>query len=438
MSLYEILFNNNKNKNIEFGDARFMNWSEERHFFSRNTINGYRLDGKQYLREKHLPTHCMTIASTGSGKSVVLTGHLLSLTKKDRVSCVVVDPSGEIQQTTQGWLKKQGYVIKSLNLNDTSKSKQFNPLKRALLQENGIQETVELLIDGEKDFWSLSARSRVENVLEALLNKNQDEYPKNLASVLKIIHLMSVSPDVINEFMAKYLPEDKYLEYASFLAIDSKVRNNILATVKASLGKLTSKTISYITEKDSIEIEKLRKEKTVLFISAREDKVRKYFGFLLNLFVTQLLEYALEMPEKEDLNLHFFLDEFATFNLGRESFPEVLPILRRRRTACFMYLQDISQLEQNYGSSGAKIVLANALNKIIFGKASIEVSRYVESLLGTTTKEVNGSLRPMPLLSGQEIRGLKQWEFLYLNGSHFKKMKVKPWFKSNLKRRANL
>lgn len=438
MSLYEILCNSNKNKNTEFGNAKYMSWSERMSFFSRNVRNGYLLDGKRFLKEKHLPTHCLTIASTVSGKSVVLTGHLLSLTSKDKVSCIVVDPSGEIQKTTEGWLKKQGYVIKSLNLNDTSKSEQFNPLERALFTDNGIQETVELLIEGNNDFWTLSARSRVENALEALLNKKQEEYPKNLASLLKIIHLMSVEPDRINEFMACYLPEDKYLEYASFLSIDAKVRNNILATVKASLGKLSSKTIRYITEKDTIAIENLRKEKTVLFISAREDKVRKYFGFLLNLFVTQLLEYALEMPKKEDLNLHFFLDEFATFNLGRESFPEILPILRRRRTACFMYLQDISQLEQNFGSSGAKIVLANSLNKIIFGKTSVEVSRYVESLLGTTTKEVNGHLRPMPLLSAQELRGLKQWEFLFINGGNFQLMKVKPWFKTSLKRRANL
>ncbi len=436
MSLYETLFNKQQN-NSEFGESRFMNWSEKRKFFKTNTRDGYLLDGKQALLKKHIPTHCITVATTGSGKSVVLTGQLLNLTAKDKISCIVVDPSGEIQKTTKGWLAKQGYTIKSLNLNDCNESEQFNPLERALKGENGIQETAVLLIDGKEDFWTLSARSITELVIEALLSK-QEEFPKNLSSVLKIIHLMSVKPDVIKKFMAKNLTDDKYLAYASFLSTEPKVRSSVLAAVKASLSKLNSYTLQYITEQDTIDFETLRKEKTIIFITAREDKVKKYFGFILNLFVTQLLEYALEMPEKDDLELHFYLDEFATFNLGRETFPEILPILRRRRTACFMYLQDISQLEQNYGKTGAKIILANSLNKIIFGKTSVEVSRYVESLMGTTTKEINGNLRAMPLLSAQEIRGMKQWEFLYINGGNFNKMKVKPWFKSHLRRRANL
>ena len=198
--------------------------------------------------------------------------------------------------------------------------------------------------------------------------------------------------------------------------------------------------LQYITEQDTMEIQKLRKEKTILFITCREDKASKYYGFLLNLFLNQLIEYALEMPEKEDLNLCFFLDEFASFNLGAKSFPQILPILRRRRCAMFMYLQDINQLTENYGQSGSKIILANALSKVIFGKgASLEVSKYAESLLGVTTQEINGSLRPMPLLPAQKLRAMKQWEFLFIyGGSHFQLMKVKPYFKSHLKRRANL
>lgn len=437
MNFYETLFNKKQN-NSEFGESRFMNWSEKRKFFKTNARDGYLLDGKLSLLKKHLPTHCITIAPTGAGKSVVLIGQLLNLTAKDKISCLVVDPSGEIRKTTEGWLKKQGYMIKSLNLNDINQSEQFNPLERAIKRENGIQETAVLLIEGKEDFWILSARSITELIIEALLS-SQEEFPKNLASVLKIIHLLTIKPNEIHKFMATYLSEDKYLAYASFLSTEPKVRSSVLATVKASLSKLNSHTLQYITEKDTINFETLRREKTIIFISAREDKVKKYFGFILNLFITQLLEYALDMPENDDLDLHFYLDEFATFNLGEKSFPEILPILRRRRTACFMYLQDaFSQLEQNYGKSGARIILANSLNKIIFGKTSVETSKYVESLLGTTTKEINGNLRAMPLLSAQEIRGKKQWEFLYINGGDFNKMKVKPWFKSHLRHRANL
>ena len=435
-TFYDFIFK--KKKDSEFGDAELANWNQQRKVFSRNDPNGYCLDGKQFLREKYLFTHKLTLASTGAGKSVVIISHLLSLTAKSNTSCIVIDPSGEIRKICEGHLSKY-FKLRSLNLNDISKSEQYNPFEN-IASENGIQEAIQLIIEGNDDFWTLSTRSIGETMLYGLLNEQQSEFPKNLNSFYKLVNLMSVEPDTVNEFMATYLPKDKYLAYASFLSIEPKVRNSILATLKASLAKLNSNVLQYITEQDSMEIQKLRKEKTILFITCREDKASKYYGFLLNLFLNQLIEYSLEMPEKEDLNLCFFLDEFASFNLGAKSFPQILPILRRRRCAMFMYLQDINQLTENYGQSGSKIILANALSKVIFGKgASLEVSKYAESLLGTTTEEVNGSLRPMSLLPAQKLRAMKQWEFLFIyGGSHFQLMKVKPYFKSHLKRRANL
>ena len=54
MSLYEYLFNNNKNKSTDFGAARHMNWAEKRRFFGRSSKNGYCLDGRRFLKEEHL------------------------------------------------------------------------------------------------------------------------------------------------------------------------------------------------------------------------------------------------------------------------------------------------------------------------------------------------------------------------------------------------
>lgn len=435
MSLFS-LFNTKKDDTP--CNSKYAGWWEQRNVLSSSDPNGYCLDGKHFLREKLLFTHNITLASTGAGKSVVIISHLLSLTAKSHTSCVVVDPSGEIRKICEPYLS-QHFKIKSLNINDISKSEQYNCFEN-MTSENGIQEVIKLILGKDNDFWGLSAASIGETICEALLNPNQNEFPKNLNALYTITNLMGADPDRINEFMATYLPSDKYVQYASFLSIEPKVRNSILATLKASLSKLNSNVIQYITERDTMELRKLRKEKTILFITCREDKASKYYGFLLNLFLTQLLEYALEMPEPEDLNLHFFLDEFASFDLGAESFPQVLPILRRRRCAIFMYLQEINQLTQNYGQAGAKIILANALSKIIFGKgASLEVSQYAESLLGTVSKEVNGVMRKKPLLAAQKLRSQKQWEFLFIHGgSHFQLMKVRPYFKSYLKRRANL
>ncbi|MEM6698385.1 MAG: type IV secretory system conjugative DNA transfer family protein [Bacteroidota bacterium] len=442
MDIIDILFGTKKKDDATYGDAKHMSWSDQRKLFASYDANGYCIDGKRFLREKYLFQHCLYLAPTGSGKSVCITNFLLSLTSKTQLSGVVIDPSGTTQKITEGWLTKQGFKVKCLSFNEiTSDTLRYNPLERATKTENGIAEIAQLIVfssgDKKNDFWTLSEKSVIENILKALLQENQSEYPKNLFSLYKIINLLSVDEDKISNFMAGHLTEDQFLEFASFLGLEQKVRSNILATAKASLSSVSSEFIKTLTEYDNIELEKLREEKTILFINIGESKI-KYYSFLISMLNTQLIEMALQEPQKKKpyLPIHFFFDEFATYKIL--GFEEIVPILRRRKCALYIYVQDINQLEQAYGKTGSKIIINNCLNKMFFATSSIETSEYAEKLVGNTTVLINDTPRPLALLSAQKIRGFEQWKFLYVNNSHSLVMKVKPFFKSSLKRRANL
>ena len=182
----------------------------------------------------------------------------------------------------------------------------------------------------------------------------------------------------------------------------------------------------------------LRTKKRVLFLRLEEGK-EKYYRFLLSAFNSQLMDVALKMPKKGQKHnpIMMFLDEFPTYRISQ--FPQMVSVLRKRKVALFIYIQDISQIEQIYGVNGTKTILGNMLNQVYFGNLRREECERIEKLLGTKTEEINGALRPMPVLRADEIQGLKKFHCLYINGMDYCILKILPWFKSyRMKKRADV
>lgn len=438
--LYELLFGNKKKESNQFGDAKFMNWTRKRHYFSRNTKNGYCVDGTNFLKEKHLFNHTIYCAPTGSGKSTTIINHLLSTSKKDHYSMFVLDVSGELESICGKHLRDSGFKISRLDISNPSEGLQYNPLKRAKDSQNNnaIQQLAELLIcqhdKSEKSFWEQSAISETETCLKALFSEKEEP---NLLDLYNLINLITVKPKEAIAYMEKNLPEESFMDFAAFMGMEPKLRSNIIASMKAPLSQIKSKALQQLTEKDTVDLESLRTEKRVFFLRLTEGD-EKYNRFLLSIFNTQLISVAMRMPQNKDekyLPIYMFLDEFPTYRIAQ--FPQMVSVLRKRKVALFIYVQELSQLDEIYRINGTKTILGNMLNKFFFGNLRREQAEYVSKLLGTKTEEVNGSLRPMPLMRPEEIIGLKKFHCLYINGLDSCLLKIKPWFKSSLKKKAN-
>jgi len=440
--LYDTLFKK-QNTNTQFGNAQFMDWSTKRRYFRTNTKNGFCMDGKKYLREEHLFKHVMYCAPSGSGKSTVIINHLLNTSTKDDYSMFVLDVSGELEKTCRKHLESVGFTCSRLDFTNPSNSDTYNPLKRATLTANGIQELAELLICPEakpqKTFWEQSSISLVETLLMGLLSKKQkDESKKNLLGLYNLLNLIAVKPKEAIDFLEQNLDESHFMEFASFMGMEPKLKSNILASAKAPLSKLKSKVIQELTSTDTLDLRSLRTQKKVLFLRLEEGK-EQYYRFLLSIFNTQFVEMALEMPftDQEYKPIYMFWDEFPSFTVSQ--FPQMVSVLRKRKIALLIFVQEISQIENLYGKNNTKTILANMQSQVYFGNLRMEQALLIEKQLSTKTEEVNGVLRAMPLMRADEIVGMKPFQCLYINGLHSIILKVKPWFKnSRLRKRANV
>lgn len=433
--IYDYIFKNNRNKNTQFGNSKPMDWWRKRYYFSRNTKNGYCIDGKQFLKEEHLYHHTIYCSATGGGKSTTIVNHLVNIKKRDQYSLFILDVSGELEKMTSRHLKEVGYTISRLDFGDPNQSDTYNPLKRATQSDNGIQELAELLIcpesKGAKSFWEQSAISLVETLLMGLLSDRQkDQSKKNLLGLYNLINLIVVKPNEAIEFLEQNLDEQHYMDFASFMGLEPKLKSNILASAKAPLSKLKSKAIQKLTSTDTIDLSSLRTQKRVLFLRLEEGK-EKYYRFLLSIFITQLTEMALKMPieGQKYIPIMMFWDEFPSFTVPQ--FPQWVSVLRKRKIALFIYVQELSQIEENYGKNGLKTILGNMRNQVYFGNLRREECERIEKLLGTKTEEINGLLRSMPALRADQIMGLKKFHCLYVNGMDFTVLKILPWFKSS-------
>ena len=125
--------------------AKFMGWWKRLWLLgSGNT--GFLVDGRSArLSENDSYESLLIQGGMGRGKtSTFVMPNLLDLSPL-KPSYVILDTSGEIYQQTSGYLKRQGYQIRALNLMDPNQSETYNPLGNAKTPEQ-IAELAKILI----------------------------------------------------------------------------------------------------------------------------------------------------------------------------------------------------------------------------------------------------------------------------------------------------
>lgn len=450
MSLYNILFK--PKKDGLYGDASFMSPREIRRYFHQKN-HGISLDGKKHLKPEFTKLNTLVVCPTGGGKSSLIKGNILQKTEQYPHSFWVVDPASDIWRDTHKWLKLQGFEIKVVNLDDASKSLKINVLLVASKTANGIEDLASLLIliqyDGNKKgdpFWSDSGEIILTLLMRAVVSPTQNEYPRNLHTVYKLLNWFGASPEKLDRFILTHHKGNQRLkeEYKSLVANssdNSKMLLSIVSTAKSAIAKLVNnETIGEIISDDTFEIETLRQKPQAIFIQVREDRLSnsgvKAMLSILNKF---LLAQCMELPEKgeKQLEVHAYIDEAGAFYL--QNLESYIVVMRKRAVSIMLFFQSLEQLDM-YGISQKKVIASNCLNKLIYPAISTETALWTSALLGNQTKEL-GENRPVgiPLLSAQQIRELPKNTFLYIHKNKATILKTKPWYKQfKLKRRSTL
>lgn len=425
------------------GEARFMTNSEmNKYLHPKNT--GIYFSEKYSLSLDDSFTNIITMAPTGTGKT---TSCIIPNILQCLGSYVVTDPSGEIHKKTSGHMKNKGYNVCVFEPENPDFSHQFNAVfwakdRRELKQ---LATTIAKKMEGNDPIWFVSATNILFIGLVAITEQSNPQY-KNLANLRWLLNHFGVEGEGVAPFMSEHLDEFMFSEFKAFIAQDKKFISSIISTARASLDLWSDENIMSLTAENTIDISKLRTEKTIIYLIVPEHRV-EYYGFLLNLFYSACFGYCLENPlkdnklQKGELPIFFLLDEFG--NMGKiDNFPRIANTLRKRACSLNIILQTFAQLPATYGEDNAKAIFRGGMaNKLFLTGLDIEECAYIEKVLGYTTLydttfggvEENARTIQKPLMSASDIRMLPKGEGIFISNSQIPiKIKIPPYFKTSL------
>ncbi|WP_075340717.1 type IV secretory system conjugative DNA transfer family protein [Tenacibaculum agarivorans] len=441
--LIDLIFGYKGKNDSVFDNARHMNAREEREIFTTKNI-GFSVDGTaRYLRKEVGYRGIVLCGVVGSGKSQLVITFLLLV--KPEASIFLLDPSKEIRQRTEPYFK-QHYNIKILDWDNPIEngSLQFNPLVwvKENMHRGGVDDFVELLIvcnrtegTGKGDFWELSSKTPLKLLLLSLIHDGGQELDMNLENLERILGWFDVQQQRLNAYVQKWLPVQYHEQYESFIGgTEPKVRKSIIATCKSYLSMMSSETMRYITNKDTLNLGSIRKgeKPTIVYVHISENRMAK-MKFLLSVLNSQLYSYLMEMPKPTDRDCIVVLEEFSSYHI--DSFDKIAVTARKRRITTILVLQDLNQIHAVYGKHGDTI-LSNMVSKIIFGGCGLKTSKYVEEYAGLTTVEHEGRMIERPLLSALSVRQLPSNQAVLLSGSMpIKILKMRYWYEQRALKR---
>ena len=433
--------------------ARYMGNIEAWSFFHASH-KGFVIDGaKRRLSEKVSYQSLLTVGGMGKGKSSAFV--MPNLFTLDNCSMVVTDTSGEIYEQTSGYLASKGFDIQVLNLMDVTKSMGYNPLTSASTFTE-IQQIAHLLIKSSpaassKDdaFWSAGAEKILRILIQCVKNKVQEnpvnEKYVNLANVKYLLnhfdaHLAKPGESKIDKFVMDATLNDQstWHDYRGFTTGNEKTMLSFLSTADTALTAIGNPDLANLTASHQIDFEKLRQQKSVLYVMVRQQDL-SYYAFLLNMFYTDLFRSLLSDRNHGGLPVYLLLDEFG--HLTIPDFATFATTARKYNVAFWIFLQSLSQLESRYGPHETKTIIDGLQTEIYLSGMGIDTAEMLARRLGRRRRNGQSDWRygDENLMNPDEIISMDDDEALLLHSNRRPfRYRVTPFYKQWRMRKASI
>ena len=391
----------------EYGSARWGNRKDIEPFidpvFSQNipltqterlTMNS-RPKIPKYARNKNI----IVSGGSGSGKTrFFIKPSLMQM----HSSYVVTDPKGTLILECGQMLVDGGYVVKSLNTINFSKSMHYNPFAY-IRSERDILKLVNTIIantkgEGEKsneDFWVKAERL----YYCALIGYIWYEAPveeQNFSTLLEFINASEAREDdenfknavdlLFEELEEKDSDHFAVRQYKKYKLAAGKTAKSILISCGARLAPFDIKELRELMSYDEMNLEKLGQEKTALFviISDTDDT----FNFVVSILYTQLFNLLCDLADDQfhghlPVHVRCLLDEFA--NIGQiPKFDKLIATIRSREISASIVLQSQSQLKTIY-KDAADTIIGNCDTTLFLGGKETSTLKEMSAILGKET-----------------------------------------------------
>ena len=382
-----------KYQDIEHGSSDWCQGGEQYRVLSKNS--GLLLAQNHYLPLNKLGNiNVLIVGGSGSGKS---SSYTIPNAHQMLGSYVFTDPKGEIYDTTAGFLQKNGYEIKILNLVNPTSSDSYNPLQH-IQNEIDVDVIANTIVKGQKaegtatdPYWDNMAEILLKALIYYIIATRPPE-EQNLASCAELVRAANNNggSNLLTELMSQ-LPYDHpaRMNYKSVEIASEKTYSSILSTLQSKLGKFDSKEIADVTSTNTIDFVDIATKKTALYVVSSD--THSAYDFLLTIFFSQMIQQLYDFADKNGGKLpvqtFFILDEFA--NIGQvPDFDKKISTSRSRGISFSVILQNLDQLKAIYEKS-YETIIGNCDTHVFLGSNSYATVEYFSKELGEKTIKHN-------------------------------------------------
>ena len=374
---------------IEHGSSDWCQNGEQYRVLSKN--NGLILAEENYLPTNKIGNvNVLIVGGSGSGKS---SSYSFPNAHQQLGSYIFTDPKGEIYDRTAGYLKKNGYEVKLLNLVNPESSDSYNPLFHVKSQLD-VDIIASTIVRGQKSensnsdpYWDNMSELLLKSLIYYLIAVRPTE-EQNLASCAELVRAAnaeggsSLLADLINKLPYNHQAR---MNFKSVALASDKTFQSILSSLQSSLGKFDSKEIADVTSTNTIEFEDIATKKTALYVVSSDTHTA--YNFLLTIFFSQMIQQLYDFADKRGgklpVPLFFILDEFA--NIGQiPDFDKKISTSRSRGISFSVILQNLDQLKNIYEKS-YETIIGNCDTHVFLGSNSYATVEYFSKELGEKT-----------------------------------------------------
>lgn len=308
-------------------------------------------------------------------------------------SYVFTDPKGELYDGTAGYLQRNGYEIKVLNLVNPKNSDGYNPLAH-IKRDIDVDVIASTIIKGQNKggssdpFWDDTAEMLLKSLIYYLIAVRPPE-EQSLASCAEMVRAAAADSNggnLLKEMMS-VLPLDHPARtyYKNVEVAADKTFSSILVSLQAKLGKFDSKDIAEVTSTDTIDFERIGSVKTAVYVISSDTHTA--YDFLLTIFFAQMIQQLYDFADNNGGKLKvptfFILDEFA--NIGQiPDFDKKISTSRSRNISFSVILQNLDQLEAIYDKA-YETIMGNCDTHLFLGSNSTKTVEYFSKALGEKT-----------------------------------------------------
>ena len=419
--------------------------------------------------------HCMMIGAAGVGKTAYWLYPNIEYACASGMSFMTTDTKGDLLRNYGSIAQKYyGYKISVIDLRNPMRSsgnnllhlvnkymdlyaKEPDKIEYKAKAEKYAKIIAKTIILSGMESGNFGQNSYFYDAAEGLLTASIllvsefcDEKERHIVSVFKIIQEL-LAPGKTrgkNQFQSlmELLPADHKAKWFAGAALNTAEQSmaSVMSTALSRLNAfLDSELENILCNPTEIDAEDFCNKKSAIFIIMPEEDTSKYF--MVSLLIQQLYREILVVADDNGGKLKnrvvFYCDEFGTLP-KIESAEMMFSASRSRRVSIVPIIQSFAQLEKNYGSEGAEIIIDNTQLTVFGGFApNSESAQKLSKSLGSRTVQ-SGSIsnsRNDPsrslqmieraLMTADELKSLPKGTFIVTKtGFYPMKMKLKLFF----------